>query len=281
MSASVPAVVSADDLQQLRRDAEVVLADVRWALDGSQGRDDYLAGHLPGAVFVDLPGVLCGPGEATDGRNPLPAPDAFAEALGRLGIGDDTVVVAYDQGGGGSAGRLVWLLRIVGQPAALLSGGLAAWSGPLESGPVQRTPVRRRVVAWPSERFADADEVARLVRDPAAVVVDARAPERYRGEREPVDPRPGHIPGAVNVPATANLRPDKTLRDDTGLRQTWEASGALDADEVVAYCGSGVSAALDLLALERLGVHGRLYVGSWSGWSADPQRPAATGDEPG
>ncbi|MEX2503318.1 MAG: sulfurtransferase [Egicoccus sp.] len=281
MVAVVPPVVDADGLSDLRAAHEVVLADVRWSLDGSQGHDRYLEGHLPGAVFVDLDRVLSAPGAPTDGRHPLPTPDAFAARLGQLGIGHDVVVVAYDQAGGGSAGRLVWLLRVVGQPAALLSGGLAAWRGELEAGAVTRTAVDRRGLPWPTERFADADEVAVLARDPGAVVVDARAPERYRGEVEPVDPRAGHVPGAVNVPVTDNLAADATLLDDDELRGRWEPTGALRADKVVAYCGSGVNAALDLLVLERLGVDGRLYVGSWSGWSADPDRPAATGPDPG
>jgi thiosulfate/3-mercaptopyruvate sulfurtransferase len=278
---NVPPIVDAAALAALRETHEVVLADVRWSLDGRHGRDTYLEGHLPGAVYVDLPGVLSGPGEVTEGRNPLPSPDAFAAGLGGLGIGHDLVVVAYDQAGGGSAGRLVWLLRVIGQPATLLSGGLAAWEGELEAGPVVRAPVDRHVVPWPSARFADADEVAALAVAPSALVVDARAEARYRGEVEPVDPRPGHIPGAVNLPQTDNLAADGTLLPDEELRRRWEPTGALDAHEVVAYCGSGVSAALDLLVLERLGVEGRLYVGSWSGWSADPDRPAATGDAPG
>lgn len=281
MVAVVPPVVDADGLADLQAAHEVVLADVRWSLDGSEGFATYLEGHLPGAVHVDLDRVLSAPGGPTDGRHPLPTPDAFAARLGSLGIGHDHVVVAYDQSGGGSAGRLVWLLRVTGQPAALLSGGLAAWRGDLETGPVTRPAVDRRSVPWPPGRFADADEMAVLAREPSAAVVDARASERYRGEVEPVDPRAGHVPGAVNLPLTDNLAADATLLDDDELRRRWAPTGALDADTVVAYCGSGVSAALDLLVLERLGVEGRLYVGSWSGWSSDPDRPAATGPEPG
>lgn len=278
---TLPPIVDAGGLAALQATRDVLLADVRWSLDGSQGYDSYLAGHLPGAVFVDLDRALSGTGAPADGRHPLPSADAFAAGLGRLGIGHDVVVVAYDQAGGGSAGRLVWLLRVIGQPAALLSGGLAAWRGPLVKGPVDREPVERSAVPWPSERFADADAVAALARDPSAAVVDARAPERYRGEVEPVDPRAGHVPGAVNLPLASNLAADATVLDDDELRRRWAPTGALEAGEVVAYCGSGVNAALDLLVLERLGVAGRLYVGSWSGWSADPDRPAATGPEPG
>lgn len=277
----IPPVVDADALARLQADREVVLADVRWSLDGSEGEATYLAGHLPDAVFVDLDTVLSGPGAPTDGRHPLPDAARFAAGLGALGIGEDVTVVAYDQGGGASAGRLVWLLRVLGQPAALLDGGLRAWTGPLASGPTHRAPVTRQVVPWPAARFADADEVARLAADPTAVVVDARAGARYRGEVEPIDPRAGHVPGAVNVPVDDNLAADGRFHDEGALLARWEPTGVFAADEVVAYCGSGVNAALDLLVLEHLGRPGRLYVGSWSGWSADPERPAATGPEPG
>jgi len=277
----IPPVVDADTLARLQADREVVLADVRWSLDGSEGEATYLAGHLPGAVFVDLATILSGPGAPTDGRHPLPDAARFAAGLGGLGIGEDVTVVAYDQSGGASAGRLVWLLRVLGQPAALLDGGLRAWRGPLEPGAARRLPVTRQVVPWPAARFADADEVARLARDPAAVVVDARAAARYRGEVEPIDPRAGHVPGAVNVPVDDNLAADGRLHDEDALLARWQPTGVFAADEVVAYCGSGVNAALDLLVLEHLGRPGMLYVGSWSGWSADPDRPAATGTEPG
>jgi thiosulfate/3-mercaptopyruvate sulfurtransferase len=271
----LPPFVAASWVQEHRD--QLLVADVRWALDGSQGRAGYLEGHLPGAVFVDLPSVLSGAGAPVDGRHPLPDPARFARSLGDLGIAADDVVVAYDQGPGTVAARLVWMLRAIGQRAAVLDGGLAAWEGPLESGEVQRLPVERPVVAWPPRRLADADDVAAAAADPQKLVVDARDPERFRGELEPVDPRPGHIPGAVNVPASGNVDDDGRLRGLDALRVRYADAGALEADDVIVYCGSGVTATHDLLVLELLGVDGRLFPASWSGWSADPARPAATG----
>jgi thiosulfate/3-mercaptopyruvate sulfurtransferase len=259
-------------------DEEVVLADVRWSLDGTEGRDTYLVGHLPGAVFVDLDEVLSAPPSATGGRHPLPSPARFAAGLGAAGIGPDDVVVAYDQGPGTVAARLVWLLRVLGQPAAVLEGGLAAWDGPVEAGEVRRSAVDHPPRPWPEHRLVAADRVARGSVDPATVVVDARDPARFRGELEPVDPRAGHVPGAVNLPASANVGPDARLRDLDELRRRYGMAGALLADEVIVYCGSGVTATHDLLVLELLGVEGRLYPGSWSAWSADPTRPVVTGD---
>jgi len=163
------------------RDA-LVLADVRWYLDGRSGRAAYAAGHLPGAIFVDVDADLAGaPGDG--GRHPLPAPDAFAAAMARLGIGDGDTVVAYDDAGGTIAARLVWMLRSTGHAAALLDGGLTAWDGPLEAAPARRRPAAFAPVPWPNERLAEAEDAA----DPAHVVLDARAPERYAGLEEPVD----------------------------------------------------------------------------------------------
>lgn len=258
---------------------EVVPADVRWSLDGSQGREQYLQATLPGAVFVDLDEVLAAPPSPRHGRHPLPTPEAFADALGELGIPEDATVVAFDQGPGAFAARLVWMLRVTGHPAAVLDGGLAGWPGPTEPGGAARPPVRRRPVPWPDHLLADADLVAALRTDPGAVLLDARSPERYRGETEPVDPRPGHVPGAVNLPVEENVAGGR-LRDRAELERRYAATGALAAREVVAYCGSGVTACYDLLVLELLGIDARLFDGSWSAWSADRRRPVATGPRP-
>jgi thiosulfate/3-mercaptopyruvate sulfurtransferase len=255
-----------------------VLADVRWALDGSEGHHTYLQGHLPGAVYVDLDDDLSGPASAADGRHPLPSPERFARALGAVGIGDGDRIVAYDALGGVVAARLVWLLRAIGQDAAVLSGGLAAWPGPLERGQVSRPATVRTPVPWPETCLADADAVAVLARTPEAVVLDARERPRFRGDHEPVDARPGHVPGARNLPTSALLDTDGRLRDPAAIRAHAEDVGAVAADEVVAYCGSGVTACFDLLALETVGVRGRLFPGSWSAWAADPARPVSTGD---
>lgn len=255
-----------------------VVADVRWSLDGSEGRLTYREGHLPGAVFVDVDADLAAPASAHDGRHPLPSPAAFARSLGELGIGRHDRVVAYDTAGGVVAARLVWMLRAIGQDAAVLDGGLAAWEGPLERGEVRRPAVSREPVAWPSELLVDAEEVAALAGSDDAVVLDARDPARFRGEHEPVDARAGHVPGARNLPATDLVDADGHLRDVDEVRRRVAPTGALAAGEVVSYCGSGVTACFDLLVLETVGVRGRLFPGSWSAWSADGSRPVATGD---
>lgn len=252
---------------------EVVVADVRWSLDGSEGEHTYRAGHLPGAVYVDLDRDLAAPPGGGRGRHPLPDPEPFAQALGARGIGEDVPVVAYDTLAGAVAGRLVWMLRVLGQPAAVLDGGLAAWDGPLESGPVTRPPATRTARAWPADGLADDDQVARLADD--GQLVDVRAPERFRGEHEPVDPRPGHIPGAVNLPVGAHLDRQGRLLPPAELQRRYDALGVGQAPAV--SCGSGVNACFAALALETLGRSARVYAGSWSAWSSDPDRPAATG----
>ena len=253
---------------------DTVLCDVRWYLDGRSGLEAYEAGHLPGAVFVDLDEHLTaepGPGV---GRHPLPVAEAFAGSMGELGIGPDDTVVAYDDAGGMSAGRLVWMLRVLGQAAALLDGGIGAWSGQLETRTPQRPPVDVPVRPWPDRAFVDIGDVAAGAA--GRVLLDARAPERYRGEVEPMDPRAGHVPGAVNAPFAANLVDGRFLLP-ADLSDHYRALGVEDATDVVAYCGSGVSACHDLLAMEHAGMgRGRLYVGSWSQWSAS-NHPIATG----
>ncbi len=259
----------------------VALADVRWSLDGSEGHHTYLQGHLPGAVYVDLDTVLAAPPSPEAGRHPLPTPAAFAAGLGAAGIGEDETVIAYDQGPGAIAARLVWMLRVIGQPAAVLDGGLTGWPGEVVAGEVTRPPVTRRPRPWPADRLADAELTAQLARDPDAVVVDARDPARYRGDDEPIDPRPGHVPGARNRPFTGNLDAAGRLRPIDELRARFAEVGALDAEEVVAYCGSGVTACHDVLVLERLGRTARLFPGSWSAWAADERRASALGPDPG
>lgn len=256
-----------------------MLADVRWYLDGRSGRAAFEAGHLTGARFVDLDTDLSAAAKGgTAGRHPLPTADDFANAMSRLGIGDDTTVVAYDDSGGGTAGRLVWMLRVLGRRAALLDGGLAGASSALEVGPAPPVaPAKFTTRPWPSDAIADADEVAAHLAagHPA---LDARSADRYRGENEVVDPRAGHIPGATSAPWTRTLTPDGHFASAEELRAHFAALGVAPGSEVICYCGSGVSACADILALEAAGhPRPRLYVGSWSGWSADPARPAALG----
>ena len=271
----VPPVVDPSWLRAHR--SEVVLADVRWYLDGRSGRAAYDAGHLPGAVFVDLDRWLAAPADPGAGRHPLPEPEVFANGMAGLGISDLDTVVAYDDAGGGVAARLVWMLRATGHEAALLDGGVAAWDGLLEQAAPEPVPAVFTARPWPVERLAGIEDVL----DPAAVVIDARDPDRYRGDREPVDPRAGHVPGAFNVPARANLDGSGRFRPVEELRRTFAAAGVTADSDVVSYCGSGVTACHDLLALELAGLpQGRLYAGSWSQYSADPERPVAQGDRP-
>jgi thiosulfate/3-mercaptopyruvate sulfurtransferase len=250
---------------------EVVLADVRWYLDGRSGAAAFEAGHLPGAVFVDLDRWLAAPADPRHGRHPLPEPEVFAQGMGEAGIGDVATVIAYDDMGGANAARLVWLLRVTGHDAALLDGGLAAAGGPLESGPVTPSPAVFTGRPWPAERLAGIDELG------SGVLLDARARNRYAGEVEPVDPRPGHIPGARNLPAAEMLGPDGRLRDADELRAQLRAAGVHEDGAVIASCGSGVVACHTLLVLEALGLPpGRLYPGSYSQWS-HTDRPVSSG----
>lgn len=273
-----PVVVDVDLLLDPPPDRPLVVVDVRWYLDGRDGRAAYEAGHLPGAVWVDLDRALAAHGRpATEGRHPLPTPTDFAAAMGALGIGDDTMVVAYDDTGGMTAGRLVVMLRMLGRDAALLDGGLAAWPGTLATGWVEPTPRVFTEQAWPAERLASADEAAAHPTT-GGVLIDARAHKRFTGELAQIDPRPGHIPGARSAPWDAVLGPDGRLRPVAELRAHYGALGIDATTEVVASCGSGVSACMNLVALEHAGLPpARLYVASWSGWSADPDRPAELG----
>jgi thiosulfate/3-mercaptopyruvate sulfurtransferase len=259
----------------------LVVADVRWYPD-RPGRDAYAAGHIPGAVFVDVDAHLAAPvrTDRRGGRHPLPSPDVFARAMSRLGIADDDLMVAYDDVGGSYAARLWWMLTVTGHRAGLLDGGLPAWTGPLETGlgPEPSVTSAFSTRPWPPERIVTAEDVDLLRAEPGAVALDARAPERYRGEVEPIDRVPGHIPGARNAPWADNLDPGtgRFLPPDE-LRERFAAAGVDRSTQVVAYCGSGVTACHDLFAMELAGLVGRLYVGSWSDWISDPARPIAAG----
>lgn len=287
-----PPVVSADQLVAWQAGARppghegtrLVVADVRWYLDGRDGRAAYEQRHLPGAVWVDLDHALSRADlPVTEGRHPLPTPEAFAEAMAALGIGDDALVVAYDDSGGSTAGRLVVMLRWLGRPASLLDGGLGAWPGDTEQGAGRSpAPATFSPGPWPEHVVATADETAEAALDPHRLVLDARAHERYTGAVALVDPRVGHVPGALSAPWADNLDPETSrLLGTDELQARYGALGVADADDVIVHCGSGVSACLDLLAMEHAGFEPpRLFVGSWSAWSADPDRPAVLGDEP-
>jgi thiosulfate/3-mercaptopyruvate sulfurtransferase len=251
---------------------DVVVCDVRWYLDGRSARDAYAAGHLPGAVWVDLDRDLAAPAGAA-GRHPLPDPEAFAAAMAALGIGDDDTVVAYDDDSGAIAARLVWMLRVTGHAAAVLDGGIGAWDAALSTEPISRVPARFTPRPWPAERLAEIDEVATT----PDVVIDGRAAARYGGAPDDLDPRSGHIPGARSLPTREHAGPDGRLQDREALRARFAGAGIGDGTAVVSYCGSGVTACHNLLVLEHAGLGpGRLFPGSWSQWSRDPSRAVET-----
>lgn len=260
----------------------VTLLDVRWALGDPLGREHHLAGHLPGAVFVDLETELAGPPSAAEGRHPLPSLQRLQAAARRWGVRSAVPVVAYDAGGGLAAARAWWLLRWGGHPdVRILDGGLEAWrraGGAVEAGDVQPEP-GDVVLTGGGMPIIDADAAAALA-GTGGVLLDARAGERYRGEVEPVDPRAGHVPGAVSAPTTANLTAAGTFRAPEELAGRFAALGAAPGATVGVYCGSGVTAAHEVAALAVAGVDAALWPGSWSQWSADPDRPVATGERP-
>ncbi|HEU5318949.1 MAG TPA: sulfurtransferase [Chloroflexota bacterium] len=281
-----PPLVSTTWLAQHLDDPRVRIADVRWYLPnaGKTGRAEYQRGHLPGAVFVDLDTQLAAPPGTGPGRHPIPDAQRFARAMSAAGVGADTHVVAYDDAGGAIAARLWWLLRHYGHSrVSVLDGGFTAWLA--ERRPVTTDEPSIRPAAFHAqpggERVVDKTAVQRLAADPGAVVLDARAAERYEGVTEPVDPRPGHVPGALSAPFAGNLTPQATFLDRNALRRRYEALGVTPHKQVVAYCGSGVTACHTLLALHLAGFrHAALYEGSWSDWSSDPTLPAATGPRP-
>jgi thiosulfate/3-mercaptopyruvate sulfurtransferase len=264
-------------------DPDYVIVDCRFKLDDVQwGEREYAAAHIPGAVYSSLDRDLSGAKTGTNGRHPLPDPDALARTFGRFGIASGVQVVAYDQDNGMYASRLWWLLRWLGHDAvAVLDGGFAKWKAegrPTTRGEERRAP-RGFSVSLRAEMAVDVNAVASRVGNAEWRLVDARAPERYRGESEPIDKTPGHIPGAVNHFFGTNLDAHGTFRTPEELRAGFhESAGDLSADHVVCYCGSGVTACHNLLALEHAGLKGaKLYAGSWSEWSSDPSRPVEKG----
>ena len=280
-------VVAAETLDHLAADPSVhlVVADVRWYLDGRDGRAAYAERHLPHAIWVDLESHLAAHGlPATEGRHPLPEPAAFAASMSSLGIGDDTVVVAYDDTGGLSAGRLVVMLRMLGRAAALLDGGLGAWVaggrptvGGDEGGAAIVQVAGFTPTPWPTDRLASADDAARHGAS-GRPLIDARPFERFTGEVAVIDPRPGHIPGARSAPWSAVLGDGGRFRPVDDLRAYYGALGVEQGSDVIASCGSGVSACMNVLAMELAGfAPPRLFVASWSGWASDPTRAAETG----
>lgn len=279
-----PMLVTPEWLAAHLADPQVCVVDLRWYLtEPARGRSEYLAAHIPGAAFLSIDSDLSAPPAAGPGRHPLPTPEAFAAAAGRAGISNDTHVVAYDASGGPYATRLWWLLRYFGHSnVSLLDGGWMEWlaRGYLtESGDMPILPAT--FTANPdSARVLDAAAIEQLRHNAAALILDARASDRYQGLIEPIDPRAGHIPGAKSAPFAANLRENGSFKSAEELRAHYAALGADTAQQIACYCGSGVTATHDIFALILAGyAEPKLYEGSWSDWSSDPARPAAAGTE--
>jgi thiosulfate/3-mercaptopyruvate sulfurtransferase len=255
------------------RRGRVVLADARWYLDGSSGRDAYRKGHISGAVFVDLNRWLSGPASPESGRNPLPAPEVFAQGMREAGINDSDTVVAYDDAGGVIAARLAWMLRATGHDAAVLDGGIASYTGEQEAAVPARAPGNFTARPWPAALLADIAQTS----SGGHAVIDARNHDRFQGLQDPIDPRPGHIHGPGNQPCRENLDASGKLLPKPLLRDNFERSGVSSAEDSISYCGSGVTACHNLLVMEYLGLgRGRLFVGGWSQYGRASQLPVAT-----
>ena len=275
-------LISTSALASVREPAWAVV-DCRFDLQREDwGHAQYLAGHIPGAVYAHLGTDLSGPMDGRNGRHPWPAPEALAATFGRWGIGADTQVVAYDQDSGMFASRLWYLLRAMGhERVAVLDGGWARWvaEGRPTSGGEETRPQTTFAGSLRPDAVVTAADIERTLGTGATLLVDARAPERFDGSVEPIDPVGGHIPGAVNRPYRQNVGEDGLMRPSAALREEFtRLFGGRPADQTIMYCGSGVSACHNLLALEHAGLSGsRLYPGSWSEWCADKNRPVETG----
>jgi thiosulfate/3-mercaptopyruvate sulfurtransferase len=275
-------LIEASELARLLETGPMpVLADVRWTLGGPPGLPDFERAHLPGAQYVDLEQELSAePGEG--GRHPLPAPAVFQQAMRRIGVNKDSVVVVYDGGNALAAARLWWMLTDAGHTSVrVLNGGVAAWAAaslPLETGAAAQVAPGDFVAAAGHRSLLGAAEVAAMLGQPSsASLIDVRAADRYAGESEPIDPVAGHIPGAINLPSMANIGPDGRFLEPAVIAARYAEVGQAP----VVYCGSGITAAHTLLALYEVGVQdAAIYAGSWSDWITDPSRPVATGRTP-
>lgn len=277
-------LVSAPQLNDLISDGICLLVDCRFDLtNAGKGRADWITAHIPGAVYAHLDDDLAAPVQADTGRHPLPEPARFAGFLASLGWSGDKLLVAYDEGSNAISARLWWMMRYYGKRAALLDGGLRAWQEAgysLESGATQAfTSVTEQLVADPG-MIVSADFISQRLGSAQAVVLDARAPERFSGAVEPLDTRAGHIPGALNRHFTENLDDSGRFRDPQELRSEFETLlGDTKIENVVHSCGSGVTACHNLFAMELAGLDSSLlYPGSWSHWITDPGRPVSTGE---
>lgn len=262
----------------------LVIWDVRWsATDPTQNHEAYRQGHIPGAVYVSMTSHLAGHGSPALGRHPLPEPSDFTESVRMLGINDGDTVVVHDAVGSSAAARAWWLLRYAGMTSVyVLDGGLDAWRA--QDLPLQAGEVLPRIgsvyLSWGKMPIVDTAEVPEFLRA-GGVLLDARAPERYSGASEPLDPVAGHIPSAISAPGSDVTDANGKFRSAAELREHFAHLGATQTTGVAAYCGSGVTAAKIVLALALAGVDGVLYPGSWSAWSSSRDRPVATGPDPG
>ncbi|MET0901506.1 MAG: sulfurtransferase [Mycobacterium sp.] len=277
-------LISAAELAEQLSRPDLVVLDVRWTVAAPDGRDAYVAGHIPDAVFVDLDTELSDHSVTGRGRHPLPSAAALQESARRWGVNPGDTVVVYDDWNAQAASRAWWLLRAGGVVNVLiLDGGWAAWRRaglPTEAGDVEPTPGTVTITDLTGLPVTDADGVATDAAAPDHVVLDARAAARYRGDEEPLDPRAGHIPGAVSAPTAENLTAEGTFLPAADLQARFAAVGAADKP-VSVYCGSGVTATHQIAALAIAGLDGTLFPGSWSEWSNDPARAVATGSDPG
>jgi thiosulfate/3-mercaptopyruvate sulfurtransferase len=276
-------LISTQELATRLVDKDIVICDCRHdLLDLEKGPRAYAEGHIPGAHFIHLDEDLSGKKTGMNGRHPLPDVDAFAKKMGRIGIDGRKHVIAYDDAGGPYASRLWWLLRWLGHDnVSLLDGGINQWIA--EGRAIDRVTPSAKPASFIAKQkngmTVDANFILANIKQPSAVVVDARAPERYRGETEPIDPVAGHIPGALNRLFKNNLNADGTFKSAAILQQEFAALlGSKSPGEVINQCGSGVTACHNLFAMEIAGLSGsKLYPGSWSEWCADPARPVAKG----
>lgn len=276
-------LISAAELHDLMAGESIILVDCRFDLvDPDKGRLDWLAGHIPGAVYAHLDEDLAAPIQPHTGRHPLPETDVFAKFLASAGWSGEKLLVAYDDGSNAISSRLWWMMRFYGKPAALLDGGFGAW---LKSGYAAESGIPPVIESVPEilepdlTMIVSADLISEQLNSGEEPVLDARAPERFSGEVEPLDTRAGHIPGALNRPFKENLDATGHFRSAQDLRSEFEALlGNTSAEKVIHSCGSGVTACHNLFAMELAGLGGsRLYPGSWSHWIRDPDRPIATG----
>jgi thiosulfate/3-mercaptopyruvate sulfurtransferase len=275
-------IFAAELAKLLESNRPPIVADVRWTLGGPPGKPEFEARHIPGAVWVDLEAELSGP-PGDGGRHPLPLVAVFEQAMRDIGVCEESLVVAYDAATSQAAARLWWLLTDAGhQKVRVLNGGLTAWIAaglPTVSGS-GTPPTQGDFIARPGRRAQKnaAEIVAKLGTSDTPTLIDVRAPERYSGQKEPVDPVAGHIPGAINLPVTASLDADGRFLPPAEIAARYAAAGGVEG--AVLYCGSGITAAQGLLALESAGIAAAIYPGSWSDWIGDPTHPIATGTEP-